>query len=495
MSTELSRFIEGIGRPRIAVIGDAILDEYIWGEVERVSPEAPIPVLRVTSREYRTGGAGSVVSNLARLGADVRFFSVRGADSAGSRLQELLIKAGANLEGLVVEEGRPTTLKARHIGFVQHAHRAVQQLLRVDEEVRDPVSDPTVAAILGHFQAQASDLDAVLVSDYQKGLVSRRLLAGLEEIAPRTPFLVDPALMKDYSPYRGSRLMCPNRYEASLASGVGCNDVEGCARAAEKLSRELDVAAVAVTMDRDGIFLYQRDGLARHFPTRARVVTDVTGAGDMVLSVLGLTVAAGGALPQAVELANVAAGIEVRKVGVTPVSREEIVQELLYEGHPFVEKVKKLEDLVPLIARARAAGKTVVFTNGCFDLLHLGHHHLLNGAAREGEILVVAVNSDESVRRLKGPGRPRIPLEERMLMIAGLEAVDYVVAFDEETPIPLIQALRPDVLIKGGEYRQGIVVGREIVEGYGGRVAFVDQIPGFSTTSLLSALPPLRPGQ
>jgi D-beta-D-heptose 7-phosphate kinase/D-beta-D-heptose 1-phosphate adenosyltransferase len=491
VSLDLAKLLARIGRPRIAVVGDAILDEYVWGEVERISPEAPIPVLRVARREFRAGGAGSVVSNLARLGAEVRFFSVRGGDAAGGRVIEILKGEGAAVDGVVVEEGRPTTAKTRHLGYVQHADRALQQMLRTDDEVRQPIAEATVQRIAGLFREASRDLDAILISDYHKGLISGRLLGLLGESAPGVPVLIDPALVDDYSPYRNAFLICPNRYEASRASGLACGDIQGCSRAAAKLASELNLGAVALTMDRDGIYLHEKSGPARHFPTKARVVADVTGAGDMVLSVLGLVVAAGAPLHQAVELSNIAAGIEVRRVGVTPLSREEILQEIRFEGHPGAEKIKKLDDLVPLARAARAAGKTVVLTNGCFDLLHFGHLHLLQGAAMEGDVLIVAVNSDASIRRLKGPGRPAIPEEDRLLSIAGLEAVDFVVAFEDDTPIPTIEALEPQVLVKGEEYQNGIVVGREVVEGYGGRVAFVSQIPGISTTALLNAR---RPG-
>jgi D-beta-D-heptose 7-phosphate kinase/D-beta-D-heptose 1-phosphate adenosyltransferase len=490
-SHQLARLLAGIGRPRIAVVGDAILDEYVWGEVERISPEAPIPVLRVSRRELRAGGAGSVVSNLARLGAEVRFFSVRGGDAAGERLLGILAGEGAGVGGIVVEEGRPTTSKTRYLGYVQHADRALQQILRTDDEVRQPIERETIRRIAGIFRDGAGELDAVLVSDYHKGLVSEELLGLLRQAAPGVPFLVDPALADDYSLYRGAFLICPNRYEARRASGIACGDVAGCSRAAEKLARELGLGSVALTMDRDGIYLYERSGRSRHFPTKARVVADVTGAGDMVLSVLGLVIAAGGPLDQAVELSNIAAGIEVRRIGVTPLSRAEILQEILYEGHPGAEKLKKLAELVPIIGAAREAGKTIVMANGCFDLLHFGHLHLLQGAAMEGDVLVVAVNSDASIRRLKGRDRPAIPEEDRLLAIAGLEAVDYVFPFEDDTPIPALETLRPHVLVKGEEYRNGIVVGREVVEGYGGRIAFVSQVPGISTTALLKAL---RPG-
>jgi D-beta-D-heptose 7-phosphate kinase/D-beta-D-heptose 1-phosphate adenosyltransferase len=328
--------------------------------------------------------------------------------------------------------------------------------------------------------------DAVLVSDYHKGLISAELLVRLREAAPDLPFFVDPALMKDYSLYRGVNLICPNRYEAGLATGLETEDVSCCREAARKLAAELDVAAVAVTMDRDGIFLHERQGVDLHFPTKARVVADVSGAGDMVLSLLGAVGAAGGTLEQAVELANVAAGIEVRKMGATPVPRAEMLQELRYGGHPGAAKIKKLEELLSSVKTARQAGKSIVFTNGCFDLLHFGHQHLLSGAAQEGDVLIVAVNSDASIRRLKGPDRPQTEEEVRLLMLAWGEAVDYVISFDEDTPIPLLEALRPDVLVKGDEYRTGIVVGREVVEGYGGRVAFVSQLPGISTTALIA---------
>jgi D-beta-D-heptose 7-phosphate kinase/D-beta-D-heptose 1-phosphate adenosyltransferase len=489
MTLELAQLLRGIGRPRIAVLGDAILDEYVWGEVERISPEAPIPVLLAARREHRAGGAGSVVANLTRLGAEVSFFAVRGDDAAGERLVDLLRAEGARTEGVIVEEGRPTTAKTRHLGYVQHADRAVQQILRVDWEVRQPIAEATIAKIARGFAAEVAGFDAVLVSDYHKGLISAALLERLRKSAPRARFLVDPALTDDYSTYRGCFLICPNRYEASRASGLDCRDLASCARAAEKLARDLDLGAVALTMDKEGIWLHERGGLVRHFATRARVVADVTGAGDMVLSVLGLVVAAGGPLARAVELANVAAGIEVRRMGVAPLTREEILQEVLYEGHPGADKVKRLEELVPIVKAARGAGKKVVFTNGCFDLLHPGHHQLLHGARREGDLLIVGVNRDASIRRLKGPGRPVVTEPDRFFMVAALEVVDYVVPFAEDTPIPLLEALRPDVLVKGEEYRTGIVVGRELVEGYGGRVAFVAQLPGFSTTGLIGERP------
>jgi D-beta-D-heptose 7-phosphate kinase/D-beta-D-heptose 1-phosphate adenosyltransferase len=358
-------------------------------------------------------------------------------------------------------------------------------MLRVDDEDLSPISSEKIALLLDAIGRQMPSLDAVLISDYKKGLIDAALVQGIRRLAGDTPILVDPARVADYSLYRGVRLICPNRYEAELASGIPCRDLDGCRRAAARLLEDVDLEAVAITLDRDGIFLGVRGGHHEHFPTSARVVADVTGAGDMVLTVLGIVAAVRGKLEDAVRLANVAAGIEVRYFGVTPISREELCQELRYQGHPVVGKIKTLAELEKAVGEARRGGKTVVFTNGCFDLLHPGHHHLLNGARREGDLLVVAVNSDASIRRLKGPSRPRIKQEDRIKMLAGMEAVDYVILFEDDTPNRLLEAVRPDVLVKGSEYRDGVVVGREIVEGYGGRVAFVEQLAGFSTTQIL----------
>ncbi|MEM7261419.1 MAG: bifunctional heptose 7-phosphate kinase/heptose 1-phosphate adenyltransferase [Planctomycetota bacterium] len=485
MPDPMQELILGLGRPRVGVIGDLMLDEYVWGDVERISPEAPIPVLRVSRREHRAGGAGSVVVNLARLGVDVFVFGALGRDESGDEVAGIFRSEGADLTGLHFEPGRPTTRKCRHIGFVQQAHRAVQQILRVDEEDTRPISDDVRDRILSSIEKRASELDAILISDYGKGLIDETLVQGVLQIAGDKPVLVDPARIEDYSLYQGVTLICPNRFETELASGVGCRDLEGSREAGEKLVKQHGIQVVAVTLDRDGILLCQEGKPAEHLATRVRAVADVTGAGDMVLSVLGLVVASGKSFADAARLANVGGGIEVRRVGVSPVSREELLQELRYSGHPAASKIKSLPELRELVQRDQRAGLSVVFTNGCFDLLHRGHHELLHGARQEGDRMVVAVNADDSIRRLKGPTRPSIPEDGRVRMLAALEVVDYVIVFSEDTPNHLLEALRPDVLVKGGEYRDGVVVGHEIVEGYGGRIAYVDQIPGYSTTSLL----------
>jgi D-beta-D-heptose 7-phosphate kinase/D-beta-D-heptose 1-phosphate adenosyltransferase len=487
MTSDLLGTVRSWGRPRVGVIGDLMLDEYVWGDVERISPEAPIPVLRVSRRQHRAGGAGSVIVDVARLGAEVHAFSWLGSDAAGDRVAEIFRAEACVLDGVVRDATRRTTLKSRHIGYVQHADRAMQQILRVDEEDRSPLAGERRGAILDAFRRVASKLDVVLISDYQKGLLDEEFVQEILRAARGVPVLIDPARSGNYAPYRGATLICPNRYEAELASGIACRDLDGSRRAAEKLLGDLDLEVVVITLDRDGIWLATRSGESRHVPTRARNVADVTGAGDMVLAVLGMAAASGCGWHDAARLANVAAGIEIRHIGVTPISRDELAQELLFEGHRAADKLRSAEDLHRIVGEARKGGKRVVFTNGCFDLLHLGHHEVLHGARQEGDLLIVAVNSDTSVRRLKGPTRPAIPQDRRIRMLAGLEFVDCVTVFDEDTPNHLLELLQPDVLVKGGEYRdrkEG-VVGREIVEAYGGRVAFVEQLPGWSTTRLL----------
>ncbi len=485
MISQLTRIVEETGRPRIALVGDLMLDEYIWGDVQRISPEAPIPVLRVGHRDIRAGGAGSVAVNLGRLDADIHVFSVIGEDNAGDRILSLLEAEGCNISGVVRDGGRPTTLKARHMGYVQHSHRAVQQMLRVDEEDLSPVTAAAVDELLERMFASGEGYDAVLVSDYGKGLVSPVLMDGIHARCATAPVLVDPARTSDYSAYRGSTLICPNRFEAELASGVPCSDLEGCREAAGRLREEFGFDSVVVTMDREGMFVDQGAGQQVHLPTRASLVADVTGAGDMVLAVLGLVAAAGKTAEEGAGVANVAAGLVVRQFGVVAVSRKELLAEIQDQGNPAAGKVKSLEDLSVILRDGQKKGRTVVFTNGCFDLLHPGHHHLLNEARREGDLLVVAVNSDASIRRLKGEGRPRIREGDRIKMLAGLEAVDYVILFDEDTPLHLVEGLVPDVLVKGGDYRDEAVVGQDIVENNGGRMVFIDRLPGLSTTELL----------
>ncbi|MFQ5654232.1 MAG: D-glycero-beta-D-manno-heptose 1-phosphate adenylyltransferase [Planctomycetota bacterium] len=483
--------LDTLGSPEILVIGDLILDEYLWGEVSRVSPEAPVPVLRCRHREFRAGGAGSVVENLSLLGAKPQILGVAGDDEAGRLLTELLGGRGGAPEGIIIDGARPTTRKTRLLASVQQARRAQQQVMRVDWEDVGPIpSEVLVRAerfIEDLFRAPPA---AVLVSDYEKGLLTPELLGILIERArsSRVPLLVDPGRGVDYSRYRGAHLICPNRFEAQQATGIALDGVESYLAAGRALVEGLGLEHAVLTLDREGIYLVSRGGEGRAFPTRARDVTDVAGAGDMVLSLLGLAIAAGWGIEEAIGLANTGAGIEVTRVGVAPLERWELEQALLEEGGDTPLKVRPLRELVRLTQRARAAGRKVVFTNGCFDLLHAGHVLLLERARACGEMLIVGLNSDASIRALKGDDRPVLPFADRARILSSISAIDHIVAFDDETPLALIEALLPDVLVKGGDYADRVVVGRNVVEGRGGRIELIPLRPEISTSNVIERI-------
>ncbi len=358
-----------------------------------------------------------------------------------------------------------------------------QHVLRVDEEDAASLSDDVRKTILTFLRDHVASFDVVLVSDYAKGLITpafmQQLLVACRAAGVRV--VVDPAKVRDYSLYRGVNVITPNRPESELASGVPIGP-DGPARTAEKLLGDLDLEAVVVTLDRDGIALLERTGPLQHFPTKVRHVYDVAGAGDMVLSVLGLVLAAGGPLVDAVRLANVAGGLEVERIGVTPLTRREIASAL--EGHHAspAEKLLPLPELLRTLAEHRRRGETVAFTNGCFDVLHVGHLKTIEAARAFGDVLVIGLNSDESVRKLKGPDRPIYNQQERAEILGALSDVSYVTIFDDPSVLELVKAVRPDVLVKGRDWQnKGGAVGQEFVESYGGRVQLVDVVSTIST--------------
>ncbi len=420
---------------------------------------------------------------------------VVGPDADAARLRQTLTDLGIDHEGVVTDADRPTTVKERYIGRAQHRHP--QQMIRVDYEVRRPVPAPAEAALCQVIGQQLRKTDIVLISDYDKGVCTPGVLAatiaGARALGLRV--LADPVRGHDYRKYHGCSALTPNRLEASLATGRA--PLTGAAEvfeAAVQLQTQLDLEAAVITLDKDGMALAHRDGRRQLFATRPRQVYDITGAGDMVLSVLALALAAGADYDVAIALANVAGGLEVEKIGVATVTRDEILRDILYNGtvnngaSPGSDKVLSLEPLRRELESRRRLGQRVAFTNGCFDVLHAGHVQYLQEARAQGDVLVVGLNSDASVRRLKGDGRPVNPVEARAQVLAGLHAVDFVTVFEEATPLALIQALRPDVLIKGADYRPDEVVGSEFIESYGGRVHLARLRPGFSTTTVLAKL-------
>ncbi|MGA1202489.1 MAG: D-glycero-beta-D-manno-heptose 1-phosphate adenylyltransferase [Planctomycetota bacterium] len=484
--------LESLGSPRILVIGDLILDEYLWGDVSRISPEAPVPVLRVRHREHRCGGAGSVVENLVALGARVEAIGLVGADEAGRAITDRFESQGVPTAGLISCEDRPTTLKTRMLGGVQHANRGRQQVLRVDQEEDRPVEPERIESALARCRAwlEGEAPAAILLSDYEKGLLVPELISGVVALAAPlgVPVLVDPGRSVDYDRYRGATLICPNRFETEQATGITVRRPEDAERAGRALVERLSLEHAALTLDRDGITCVSQGGGARSFPTRVRSVTDVAGAGDMVLSLLGIALAAGWEIDDAIRLANLGAGIEVSKVGVVPVERWEIEQAAALDGGESPSKVRSLPELARILARERSAGQQIVFTNGCFDLLHAGHVQLLEKARALGQVLVLGLNTDRSIREQKGPQRPVLAGEERARVLSGLASVDHIVFFDEETPAELVEAVQPDILVKGQDYADKVVVGREVVEARGGRVELVDLREGSSTSAIIERI-------
>jgi D-beta-D-heptose 7-phosphate kinase/D-beta-D-heptose 1-phosphate adenosyltransferase len=484
MGFDLIRRVENLGHPRILVVGDLILDRYIWGDAERISQEAPVALLRADRKEHRLGGASSVATMLRALGAEVVLLGGLGQDHEADLVRRLLAEHGIDDRLILSLDDRPTTLKERYIGRAQDRHP--QQMIRVDYEVREPITRDIEVAFLDRIPEAVAGVDIVLISDYDKGICTSALLRAVIDESRRGGIrvLADPIRGTDYSRYRGVQCMTPNRLEAQLATGLTIHEPTDALAVGRALVDRLGMEAALVTLDRDGMAVVRADGRAELVPTRPRQVYDITGAGDMVLAVVGLCLASGGDYDEAAALGNVAGGLEVEKIGVALLTREEILRDLLDHHHPERSKLPGLPQLIHEVRSRQRAGQKVVFTNGCFDLLHIGHVRLLQQSAAFGDYLIVGLNSDQSVRALKGSARPYIEQAERAELLAALACVDSVVIFDDETPAALIEALLPDVLVKGGDYAPEDVVGRETVEANGGKLVLIPLVPGRSTTGL-----------
>ena len=481
LHTVLGLLESGFGRLEILVVGDLMLDRYIHGEVDRISPEAPVPVLHHARRYDRAGGAANVAMNLVGLGCSVSVAGFWGNDPEAAEVQKLLTGAGIGCSGVVATD-LPTVSKTRIIG-------RQQQLLRVDVESREHPGMEYHARLLGALYRLLRGVSAVILSDYSKGVVTPELCARVIAQARSLgiPVLVDPKT-PDLGRYAGATVVCPNLNELSVATGVKAEMLDQLLIAGESQRKQHGFEHLAVTMSEKGIRVLSNDG-SYYSPARARQVFDVSGAGDTVIAMLAAGLAAGLGLAATVELANRAAGIVVGKVGTVPISRHDLILALTPSSDiSAVEKIQSREHLVSRLAEWRAAGETAVFTNGCFDILHVGHITLLESCRTFGSKLIVGLNTDASVKRLKGPSRPVIGETERARVIASLAAVDSVVLFDEDTPLELIRALQPDVLVKGGDYTVDTVVGHEEVIAAGGRVEIVPTIEGYSTSHIVQKL-------
>ncbi|MBI1336869.1 MAG: D-glycero-beta-D-manno-heptose 1-phosphate adenylyltransferase [Phycisphaera sp.] len=490
---ELIRFVDKWSarqRRHVVVLGDYMLDRYTYGNAERLSPDAPVPVLAGEKTDDRPGGAANVCLDLRALHCDVSCLGVVGNDANGKVLKGSLKKTGCDVSGMVASPDRPTTVKHSFIGLAQHRHP--QKMFRVDAEKKSPIPAAIETAVLAQAMRLLRTADALCIEDYNKGVVSPALSQGVIKAARKlgVPVLVDPAAISDYSKYTGATTITPNRTEAALATGRPYSDASDAnlhAMAKDLLTR-LKLDNVVLTLDKQGALLLEKQQKPLLVPTVARQVYDVTGAGDMVLAMLAAAVAQGAAWPMAVDLANTAAGLEVEKFGVVPIELDEVLLSLLHRRHEELGKARTLEQLLPELQAHRRQGKKIAFTNGCFDILHAGHVQYLREARRTGDLLVVGLNSDSSIRNLKGPDRPVNHEADRVMVLSELQSVDYVVVFGEQTPIKLIRAIKPDTLVKGADYKKSQVVGADIVEKHGGRVVLVDLVQGRSTTNIIGKI-------
>ncbi len=459
-----------------------MLDEYLYGTIDRISPEAPVQVVNWREQRSGLGGAANVANNLAQLGCHVFLAGVVGSDATAEELLNTARAMGINTAGVVTDADRPTTLKTRVI-----AHR--QQVIRIDREGGSQISDGSAKVLLDRVRKYIPSVDGIILSDYAKGVLRSDFCASVIQAGSSNHkrVLVDPK-GDDFRKYRGAFLLTPNKAELGRATQLPVRNEDEIRAAIACLFSQTECEAILVTRSEEGMSLYTRTGSETHIQTEARDVFDITGAGDTVISMIARVFFAGQDLETAARLANIAAGIKVGKFGAAAVSVEEISAAIRQRENEGTRKVVELSQAKQLVSLARSQGRKVVFTNGCFDLLHAGHVQLLQKAKALGQVLIVAINDDASVRQTKGNGRPLISAMDRARIIAALEAVDHVIIFSGLTPLHLIEELRPDVLVKGGNYNLEEVIGRKEVEKYGGRVVLIPTIDTQSSSRIIKEI-------
>lgn len=464
-------------KPNILVVGDLMIDHYLWGDCDRISPEAPVQVVNVAKETAVLGGAGNVVNNLHALGASVSVASVIGEDEIGKELLIMLKSLGVKTESLVRQAGRKTSKKSRVIA-------SNQQILRYDKESKEDITEDSVEKMLAAIKKDLFLYDMIILSDYGKGVLTESLCQQIISLASsqKKKVLVDPK-GTDYSKYKGAHFLTPNKKEACEATGINIIDDESLLRAGEWLRSECELELSMITLSEDGIAIF--DDTMHKVPTVAKEVFDVTGAGDTVIASLAFAISSGQDIIAAAQFANAAAAVVVGKIGSATATIDEIetYESTLHQSSSDMH-IKSREELSRSVASARVKNQRIVFTNGCFDILHLGHVKYLEVAKSFGDILIVGLNADSSVRKLKGPERPINPEYDRAYLLAALEVVDYVVIFDEETPYDLIKMIAPDVLVKGGDYEGKAVVGTE----FAGELKLVDFVDGKSTTKTIERI-------
>jgi D-beta-D-heptose 7-phosphate kinase/D-beta-D-heptose 1-phosphate adenosyltransferase len=463
--------------PKLLVIGDLMIDHYLWGSCERISPEAPVQIINVESESLALGGAGNVINNLIALGSKVDVISVIGNCQISNELNDLLKKIKVNTQHLITQKDRITTKKSRIIS-------SQQQVVRYDKESTDEIDSKSQKKILSIFNRIINNYHGVLLSDYGKGVLTNELTSSLIQIANQNNkrVLVDPK-GSDYSKYNGAFLLTPNKNEASEATKLDIDDEPSIEKAIKKLKDDCNLDISLITLSDQGVAIY--DDKLRIHPTAAREVFDVTGAGDTVLAALGFALASGYDIDEAVKFSNLAAGVVVGKIGSSTASLSEIIEyESSLKKSFSNEHIKSQNEIASISKDLRARGKKIIFSNGCFDILHSGHVSYLETAKSFGDILILGLNSDRSVAALKGKNRPINTELDRAYILAALEVVDYVVIFDEDTPYELIKAIKPNILVKGGDYKFKDIAGADIAD----ELKLVKFIDGKSTTETINKI-------
>lgn len=482
---QLSKDAQQLATAKILCVGDVMLDKFVYGAVDRISPEAPIPVFLVTREKHMLGGAGNVAANIVSLGASMTLAAVIGDDAAGADIQKRLVEEGVET-ALEVSIDRFTTVKSRFVG-------AGQQMLRVDREKTTAIPASIEAQLLANIQKIIPQVGAVILSDYGKGVLTDTLITGVIATARahNVPVVVDPK-GRDFSRYRGATAVTPNRKELEAATGMTAGSDDEVRAAAMKIIIECGITAVLATRSADGMSLIAGGEEPVHIAANVREIFDVSGAGDTVIATFATGLAAGVSMLNAAQLANIAGGIVVGKPGTATARPEEIIdvieRSLPMQKKPGTAKVMNLAEAVEQVERWKARGAKIGFTNGTFDLLHPGHLQSIRQAKSVCDYLIVAANSDASVKRYKGPTRPIQDQDARAELLAALEMVDLVIIFEEDTPIELLKALKPDFLVKGGQYKLEEVVGYDIVQAYGGKIVRADMVDGMSTTNTVNKI-------
>lgn len=481
---DILRHLDRFEGTRVMVVGDIMLDRFMYGSVDRISPEAPIPVFTQQREERMLGGAGNVVRNLLSLGAEATFVGVIGDDSVGNQLTALVGAEKRLLPYLIPERGRISAKKTRYVA-------GSQQLLRSDHESKDAIRDDTAAKLLDVVLGELPKQDAIILSDYGKGTLTPAVCEAIIAAARAAdvPVFVDPK-RRDVSTYHGATVLSPNAKELAAAAGVdGFASDQALIGAAQALCQSHHFQYVLATRGEHGMTLVDNEGLLTHIAAEAHEVFDVSGAGDTVIATLALSYAAGAPMKEAAELANLAAGVAVGRLGTATVYPTDITSALYaHRAAALQKKVLPLEHARAVVENWRREGLSIGFTNGCFDIMHAGHISLLVDAASRCDRLIVGLNTDASVRGLKGPTRPVNQELDRANVLAALSMVSSVVLFDEETPMRLIETFQPDVLMKGADYTKAQVVGWEYVESYGGRIELIPLKQGYSTTGLINKM-------